>query len=94
VALCLILMLLGVESPITPTPSFAQGTAVAVGGPAGPEVDVWFDGTYWARNRSARKVIVKLGTWSVLLNPGQTHMFSWNGKPLISYTGATEADYK
>jgi hypothetical protein len=83
-------------SPLTtPGHCFAQGAAVSVGGPAGHEVDVWFDQTYWAKNRSSRKVIVKLGsTWSVLLNPGQTWKFTYQGQNIVSFMGTPSAFYQ
>jgi hypothetical protein len=73
-------------------PLYAQ--AQRVGGPAGAEVDVWYDGScYWANNRASRKVTVRLGPYAAILNPGQRFKFTGFGSCFSSF-GATEAFYE
>jgi hypothetical protein len=68
---------------------------IRVGGDAGSEVDVWYDGAcYWARNRSPRKVKVQLGSaYATVLNPGQSFKFTYFGACFSFVNGATEAFY-
>lgn len=72
----------------------AQTIAISVGGPAGADVAVWYDGScYWAKDNGGRKVRVHLGNWSTLLNPGQQFKFTGFGNCFSSYVGSTTAEY-
>lgn len=100
-------ILTGITSAMSNAASSFQGTrqfnvhnenhqpALKVYGPAGAEVDVWFEeNTYWAKNRSSRKVKVKLGRWSALVNPGQTFKFMGFGSGIQYFEGEAEAFYE
>jgi hypothetical protein len=74
--------------------SVARAQAISVGGPAGADAAVWYDGScYWAKDNGGRKIRVHLGPWSALLNPGQTFKFTGFGNCFSSYVGATTAEY-
>jgi hypothetical protein len=68
---------------------------IQVGGPAGDCTDAWFDGQcYYGKNRCPKKVILHLGPYSTLLNPGEQHRFTGlDGRCFGAYFGATTAEY-
>jgi hypothetical protein len=70
--------------------------AKSIGGNAGSEVVVSYEGScYWATNRSSRRVTVRLGPYSALLDPGEKFMFTGVGRGCFrSYVGAPDASYE
>ena len=80
-------------------PSFTENTAQAgkfgdsCKGNACNDVRFQFDGCFNTKNLGDKRIKVKLGPWSFMLQRGETHVLKINNQCVTSFMGGVFANY-